>query len=244
MEVHHHPEVGKKSFKEYLLEGLMIFIAVTMGFFAESIRERIQEHHLERDYIKSFAEDLRIDTARINTALAKDAYILRKVDTLFAAMLRGNFTKTDIVTIYRCQRYAMNQEDVHFSDRTYTQLKSTGDSRLIRSLGVSNAIQSYEAGMKDCTDQDAFYGSEIDRIADASKPVYLPRYWTAGYNMDSLVARGEDIRLATRDVAVLNNYTNELGIFESVLEAYMQYLRTQKKSGIALLELFQQEYEN
>jgi hypothetical protein len=37
MEVHHHPHVEKKSFKEYLLEGLMIFVAVTMGFFAETI---------------------------------------------------------------------------------------------------------------------------------------------------------------------------------------------------------------
>jgi hypothetical protein len=39
MEVHHHPDVEKKSFKEYLLEGLMIFIAVSLGFFAEQIRE-------------------------------------------------------------------------------------------------------------------------------------------------------------------------------------------------------------
>ena len=39
MEVHHHPEVEKKGFKEYILEGLMIFLAVMMGFFAESIRE-------------------------------------------------------------------------------------------------------------------------------------------------------------------------------------------------------------
>src|SRR5271167_479611 len=41
MEVHHHPEVEKKGFKEYVLEGLMIFLAVTMGFFAESLRENI-----------------------------------------------------------------------------------------------------------------------------------------------------------------------------------------------------------
>jgi hypothetical protein len=31
MEVHHHPHVGKKNFKEYLLEGLMIFLAVTLA---------------------------------------------------------------------------------------------------------------------------------------------------------------------------------------------------------------------
>jgi hypothetical protein len=39
MEVHHHPHVEKKNFKEYLLEGLMIFIAVTMGFFAGTFKK-------------------------------------------------------------------------------------------------------------------------------------------------------------------------------------------------------------
>jgi len=35
MEVHHHPDLHhrKKKFKEYVLECLMIFLAVTLGFF-------------------------------------------------------------------------------------------------------------------------------------------------------------------------------------------------------------------
>jgi len=34
MEVHHHPNVEKKGRKEYLLEFVMIFLAVTLVFFA------------------------------------------------------------------------------------------------------------------------------------------------------------------------------------------------------------------
>jgi len=45
MEVHHHPKVEKKNFKEYFLEGLMIFLAVTLGFFAETMRETIVENN-------------------------------------------------------------------------------------------------------------------------------------------------------------------------------------------------------
>ena len=43
MEVHHHPDLRheKKNFREYILEFVMIFLAVTMGFFAENIRENI-----------------------------------------------------------------------------------------------------------------------------------------------------------------------------------------------------------
>ena len=32
MEVHHHPHPGKKKFKEYFFEFLMLFLAVTLGF--------------------------------------------------------------------------------------------------------------------------------------------------------------------------------------------------------------------
>ena len=43
MEVNHHPQIENKPkpWKEYQLEGLMIFLADTMGFYAESMREHI-----------------------------------------------------------------------------------------------------------------------------------------------------------------------------------------------------------
>src|ERR1700753_2840179 len=52
MEVHHHPDLHheKKPWKEYLLEGLMIFLAVTMGVFAESVREHINEKSRGQDF--------------------------------------------------------------------------------------------------------------------------------------------------------------------------------------------------
>jgi hypothetical protein len=39
MEVHHHPDLHykKKDFKEYFLESLMIFLAVTIAFCAEKM---------------------------------------------------------------------------------------------------------------------------------------------------------------------------------------------------------------
>ena len=40
MEVHHsHHSMDKKSWKGYVLEFFMLFFAVTLGFFAENIRE-------------------------------------------------------------------------------------------------------------------------------------------------------------------------------------------------------------
>ncbi|MGN6246796.1 MAG: hypothetical protein ACTHNG_00485 [Ginsengibacter sp.] len=58
MEVHHHPHVEKKNFKEYFLEFLMIFLAVTLGFFAENIRENIVKREKEKHYIENIIADL------------------------------------------------------------------------------------------------------------------------------------------------------------------------------------------
>src|SRR6201995_902211 len=72
MEVHHHPEVEKKGFKEYLLEGLMIFLAVTMGFFAESLREHISNKEKTAEYMQSLLVDLRTDINSIGRYLTKE----------------------------------------------------------------------------------------------------------------------------------------------------------------------------
>jgi hypothetical protein len=63
MEVHHHPDLHhkKKNFKEYFLEFLMIFLAVTLGFFAENIREHLSDSAKEKEYIESLVQDLKLD---------------------------------------------------------------------------------------------------------------------------------------------------------------------------------------
>jgi hypothetical protein len=64
MEVHHHPQLEHKPkpWKEYFLEFLMIFLAVTMGFFAESLREHVNDNSKENEYINSLRKDLIADT--------------------------------------------------------------------------------------------------------------------------------------------------------------------------------------
>ena len=50
----------------------MIFIAVTMGFFAETIREGISDGAKGKEYIKSFVQDLRRDTVHFSGLIAYD----------------------------------------------------------------------------------------------------------------------------------------------------------------------------
>jgi len=69
MEVHHHPKVEKRRFKEYFLEFLMIFLAVTMGFIAENVRE----HYTEKANTKQYPEPYRDE--QLQQQVVFDQYI-------------------------------------------------------------------------------------------------------------------------------------------------------------------------
>jgi hypothetical protein len=68
MEVHHHPQLEHKAkpWKEYLLEGLMIFVAVMLGFIAENIREGITNREHVKELVSQLVQDLKDDTSKLN----------------------------------------------------------------------------------------------------------------------------------------------------------------------------------
>src|ERR1700722_12240020 len=96
MEVHHHPQLDHKPkpWKEYLLEGLMIFIAVMLGFFAENIREDITNNEHVRQLTSQLVQDLKTDTTKLNTIILNESKILRSNDTLFD-LLQESLEKLD-----------------------------------------------------------------------------------------------------------------------------------------------------
>ena len=143
MEVQHHPNVEKKNLKEYLLEGLMIFLAVTMGFIAENIRERISDREKEKQYIHLLRNDLKKDTAALH-------YSIRRLQTDI------DITDSLVVLFAKTQLHIQNDSylgqltlnsglsvDIVFNDRAASQLKSTGSMRLINNVNVTDSILDY-----------------------------------------------------------------------------------------------------
>ena len=66
MEVHHpHHPTHKKKWSEYILEFFMLFTAVTLGFFAENLREGIAEKHKKEELLIAVAEDFKKDFNQI-----------------------------------------------------------------------------------------------------------------------------------------------------------------------------------
>src|SRR5205814_8198319 len=97
MEVHHHPHAEKKSFKEYFLEFVMIFLAVTMGFFAESLRENINNKERLHAYIQSLVSDLRSDLAMYDSSIAFNNSHKDMIDSIIVGL---SDPKKDLRKVY------------------------------------------------------------------------------------------------------------------------------------------------
>ena len=64
MEVHHHPGLHHREeniSKNIFLKLLMIFLAVTLGFFAENLREHFTDRAKEKEYMQGMVNDLKAD---------------------------------------------------------------------------------------------------------------------------------------------------------------------------------------
>ena len=78
MEVHHpHHPTHKKKWSEYIIEFLMLFAAVTLGFFAENVREHQIVEHKTHQNLQSVVLDLKKDSVLLQERILeyKNAFI-------------------------------------------------------------------------------------------------------------------------------------------------------------------------
>jgi hypothetical protein len=156
MEVHKHPHhvTHKKKWGEYLLEFIMLFLAVFLGFAAENLRERITEHNIEREYIHSLVEDLKSDTLQSNNVLKFLDNRIAGVDSVITELSSPGIRENSN-NAYRLWSKNIGFPDFISNDRTIQQLKNSGGLRLIRNKAVSDSIMIYDRVIRDLNDLTA-----------------------------------------------------------------------------------------
>ncbi len=141
MEVHHRSHHPKK-WKEYVTEFIMLFAAVTLGFFAENQREHYVERHRGFQFLESYMEDLAKDKIEVRAARKYETTRISNMDTAISLLSKRVWTSENIKIMYRVSLKTGGNRPITFIDRTSSQLKS-GGMRLINDKEVSNLITEY-----------------------------------------------------------------------------------------------------
>lgn len=149
MEVHHHSHHPKK-WKEYITEFVMLFAAVTLGFFAENIREhQVIENHKNQNLI-TMIDDLKQDSIEINNRIDEYSNSLVKFEKMkdlsFAFshhQINENQLIDSVVEIYVNNKFSIA---LFINNASYKNTISSGSLSYIKNNETKKLIaQYYEA---------------------------------------------------------------------------------------------------
>jgi hypothetical protein len=181
MEVHAHTHTERKKWIHYLWEFLMLFLAVFCGFLAENIREKSVERHREKQFIQSYLEDLRTDTATISRNILFRKQKGEQLDSLML-LLSSQTIKGYESDLYYLGRMLVRTNRFQTADGTITQLKSSGSLRLIRNEQAADSMMSYQKLV-----ETIMLNQEDDRIERRAADPILSRMFDP-FIFDKMVA--------------------------------------------------------
>ncbi len=238
-EVWHKP----KRWKAYFLEPLMIFLAVTMGFFAESYREHLSDKAKEKEYVQSLMADLKSDQQILSQHILHLEAGLSMMDSMITILNTPGPIVHNTGQLYYLARLAPRLNPLSTNNRTFEQLKNSGNFRLIRNLGTSNKIMAYYEKFSLIRLLESVNETEFNEYKKIAAKIFDPAVLIQAEGNNNEIKRIQgNPSLRTID----NGLLQELSVFSVYMHGTKKgILGTDKElkiAGTALIGYLQKEY--
>jgi len=238
MEVHHHPEVEKKGFKEYILEGLMIFLAVTMGFFAESIRENITNGEHVKQLTMQLVRDLKNDTANLQENIIYETKLNKKEDSLFT-LLQQPLKKIDTKRMQLLISKNYNVKLFYPTLGAITAIKNELHLKQFSKSKISTYITGYEGRANVLKELENVQKNNMSNyLASFFKDHFTPVNMYALFH-DEPVVNGEMRNLVQDD---LTRLSVEITMIQGFNGDLISYDKKMKQDAVSLMKYATKQY--
>lgn len=244
MEVHHHSHTARKKWIHYFWEFLMLFLAVFCGFLAEYQLEHKIEKEKGKQYIKSFVEDLKVDTARFSRTLSSYQKLESKLVSLYscydsiihnlspAGCLKNIFDATN------------GFPDLIYTDRTLEQLKNAGGLRLLEKQDADSIIR-YDAFLRFVlkAENTSMQEKAIQVRNTRNAVIAFSEIIDTSFGLgNKLFTSPEKLEVVTKDKELLNRFFNEVLMYRGAC-GYMQWLIIRlRERAVSLIKFYTEEY--
>ena len=164
MEVHHHAHHahGKKNWKSYFWEFLMLFLAVSLGFYAENIRESILHKKEMKTQLNSMLSDLQSDIILLGSVTDRNSHSAQMADSLIE-MLHSDITNTTEI-YFAARTVTANVGYYYTNSKSFDQLKTAGLLRYIKNKALLDSIGTYYVSFQWLANQIDLLRLKLDEI--------------------------------------------------------------------------------
>ncbi|MBC7873642.1 MAG: hypothetical protein H7Y01_06590 [Ferruginibacter sp.] len=155
MEVHAHTHTARKKWTHYFWEFLMLFLAVSLGFYAENTREVILHKKEVKSQLNAMLSDLQSDITLFDSVTDRNSYGAQMADSL-VEMLHSDITNTPEI-YFAARTVTANLGYYYTNSKSFDQLKTAGLLRYIKNKELLDSIGTYYASFQ-------WLGNQIDLL--------------------------------------------------------------------------------
>ncbi|HJS55058.1 MAG TPA: hypothetical protein VJ765_10950 [Chitinophagaceae bacterium] len=148
MEVHTHTHSARKKWTHYFWEFLMLFLAVTLGFFVENQREHYIEHKRAKVYAVTMKANLQTDTAELKQIVYRGNFATSYLDTFLLLLSAYDITSIPSGKLYWYGLFGGYLRGFQSNDATFQQMKSSGSLRYFSNPALEQQISNYDQLMR------------------------------------------------------------------------------------------------
>jgi len=246
MEVHHHSHSSRKKWTHYFWEFLMLFLAVTLGFFVENQREHYVEHQRAKIYATNLYEELRKDTAKLKFVTDRITITAGKLDTFCLLVNENNRQNTTTGMLYYYANFVTQVEYFSSSNTTIEELKGSGNLRIMGNK-LANKLSEYDRIIRELEKEYELSKMEFAKMEDLHFKVIDVYYSEKMFALRQELPRDSAFKVnnltISNDPELMKAYTGWL-TFESNIYRYQtrRYLSSLRDTATELLALLQKEY--
>ena len=176
MEVHHpHHPTHKKKWSEYIIEFLMLFAAVTLGFFAENVREHKIMNERKDQNLFSILQDLKQDSIYLESTIKYSDDGIRYFQKLKAKLYEfhdNKLSENEFIkfTADNIDSSFVNQT-VFLNSSSYKNMIATGNLTYVESKDLKWKLSNYYETWNKRIEVN---GDEIDNVNNYLYREHLP----------------------------------------------------------------------
>ncbi len=205
------------SWKRYGMEFLMVFAAITLGFFADNQREKWSETARGVQYAQRLVEDLDLDSIRMEEVKANYALKEQQINTLIPLMQDGLSEKPFLDSLFAYFTLPGSGSlvtGISFVENMATrdELKS-GNMRLIRSDSIVRHLSVYTRKEQIFMGNQTRYREKRLELLGLIEEVYdMPRL-----GLDKLQGKKPELHLLPLDPKQLRKVSNAVANLQGML---------------------------
>ena len=155
MEIHHsHKGHSKKNWKEHITEFFMLFLAVSLGFLAENLRE----HQIEMNRGETYLVELETDLKNDSVSLKNLAFLIENqkeaADSIYDMYKRYNWEQ-HINELYFYHAIVSLRTNWEPNDATWEQAINSGTLRYLDNKELVKKLKDYYFHIKNMKNRES-----------------------------------------------------------------------------------------